>query len=185
MDPHLKKMPNVLCGHWRPQIGCSIYEHRPQTCRGHHCAWLQLPQFDDSWRPDLSNIYIELKADPPEHFKHILPDAPFAFKFTLMGELTPNWLGQLAITIAALVAGDVPVILAVAAPAEHFGSQMLLNPVLKQTAAEAGQPFMEVFALALHTLYSAPPQKIASDDIERTTVVPGQMIPDQVFGVQP
>lgn len=163
LDPALKKAPGVVCPNWKANIGCSIYEDRPRTCRGHFCAWRQLAQFDDSWRPDLSNIYIELKCDPPEHYRHVLPDAPFALKFTLLGDLAPHRLGQLATTIASLVENDVPVILAVAAPPEHFGCHMLLNPVLKPFAASVSQPFMEAFATALHTLLSTKPAKAVLD----------------------
>jgi hypothetical protein len=161
LDPELRKAPGVLCPNWKAGTGCTIYANRPQTCRGHFCAWRQLHQFDDSWRPDLSNIYIELKGDPPEHFRHALPDAQFAFKFTLLGDLAPQRLGLLATTIASLIANDVPVILAMAAPPEHLGCHILLNPGLKPHAAAVGPAFMEGFAKALHTLLTMPPEKVA------------------------
>lgn len=163
LDPALKKAPGVLCSHWQAEMGCSIYDHRPQTCRGHFCAWRRLSQFDESWRPDLSNVYIELKSDPPEHYRHVLPDAPFAFKFTLLGDLTPQRLGLLATTIASLIHNDVPVILAVAAPPEHLGCHLLLNPGLKPHAASFGPGFMEAFAKALHALLTTPPERAVLD----------------------
>ncbi len=160
-DPELKKPPGVLCGHCLPGAGCSIYQTRPKICREYFCGWLQLPNLDESWRPDLCNIFIELKPDPPEHYRHVLPDAPLAFKFTLLGDVKPDKLGELALSVASLVASDVPVIVAAAAPPNRFGPSILLNPALKSTAAEAGQPFMELFALALHTLLSTPPEQMA------------------------
>jgi hypothetical protein len=161
LDPALKKPPGVLCPNW--QDGCTIYETRPAPCRGHFCAWRQLPQLDDSWRPDLSNIYIELKDDPPEHFRHVLPQAPFALKFTLLSDLIPQRLGLLATMIASLIDHDVPVILAVAAPPEHLGCHMLLNPPLKPFAAAMGQPFLEGFAKVLLNLGAMPPEKVVMD----------------------
>lgn len=163
LDPALKKAPGVLCPNWRAGCGCSIYATRPQTCRGHFCAWRQLAQFDESWRPDLSNVYIELKSDPPEHYRHVLPDAPFAFKFTLLGDLAPQRMGLLAGTIASLIHNDVPVILAVTAPPEHLGCHMLLNPGLKPFAASFDGAFMEAFAKALHALLTMPPEKAVLD----------------------
>ncbi len=163
LDPALKKAPGVLCPNWRASTGCAIYEQRPQTCRGHFCAWRQLGQFDESWRPDLSNVYIELKSDPPEHYRHVLPDAPFAFKFTLLGDLAPHRLGLLATTIASLISENVPVILAIAAPPEHLGCHMLLNLGLKPLASNFGNEFMEGFAKALYTLLNTPPQKAVID----------------------
>jgi hypothetical protein len=159
LDQALKKPPGVLCPNWGAEVGCTIYEQRPVSCRGHFCAWRQLTQFDDSWRPDISNVYIELKDDPPEHFRHVLPNAPFAFRFVLLGELIPQRLGLLATTIAALIDHDVPVILAVAAPPEYLGCHMLLNPNLKPVAAACGREFMEGFATALHTCLTMPPEK--------------------------
>lgn len=163
LDNELTKPPGILCGFWKAGRGCMIYETRPEPCRGHVCAWLQLDQFDQSWRPDLSNIYIELKPDPPEHFHDAFPDAPFAFRFTVVGDLAPQRLGLLAATIASLVDSDIPVILAVPAPPEHVGCHMLLNPVLKPSAAKFGREYMECFAKALHTLLATPPERIVID----------------------
>lgn len=162
LDPELTKPSGVLCSHWKSEKGCSIYEQRSRTCRGHFCGWHVVPQFDDSWRPDRSNIYIELKEDPPEHFRHVLPDARFAFKFTVLGELTAERLGLLAITVGSLIAQDVPVILANAAPPGFLDWYMLLNPQLKPHAAALGRPFMEGFAKVLHVLTTTPPEKIAA-----------------------
>ena len=157
----LKKPPGVLCPHCRTNEGCTIYEDRPGTCRSHFCAWRLLPQFDESWRPDLSNIYIELKGDPPEHFRHVLPEATFAFKFTILAGLDAARLESLATAVAGLVEYDLPVILAVAAPPEHLGCRMLLNPSLKPFAADAGQAFFEAFAAALHSCSDFTPVKAA------------------------
>lgn len=161
LDPEFKKPPGILCGFWKG--GCRTYETRPQTCRGHYCAWRQLAQFDESWRPDLSGVYIELKPDPPEHFRHVFPNAPFALRFTLLGELAPERLGLLATTIAALICNDVPVVLALTAPPEHLGCYMLLNEHLKPFAADLGQPFMVGFAKALYALQEMKPEKVVVD----------------------
>lgn len=163
LEPELKKAPGVLCPHCRETAGCTIYETRPATCRTHFCAWRLLHQFADDWRPDLSNVYIEIKGDPPEHFHHLLPNASFALKFTLLGELNPLRLGLLATTIASLIDHDLPVILAVAAPPEHLGCHMLLNETLKPYAAECGREFFQAFAKALHACSDFEPLKAAID----------------------
>ena len=167
IDPAFNKSPGILCTNWKAEVGCLIYSERPESCRGHFCAWRQLEQFDDSWRPDISNVYIELKGDPPEHFHHELPNALFAFRFTLLGELTTPRMGQLASVIASLINSDVPVILAVAAPPEHFGCHMLLNPGLKPHAAAFGREFMEGIARALRTLLDTPPKPVVFDRVRR------------------
>lgn len=161
LDPALRKAPGVRCPNCLQQGGCGIYETRPETCRGHYCAWRCLAQFDESWRPDLSKVYIELKSDPPEKYRHEFPDAPFAIRFTLLGDLDPPRLGLLATTIASLVQSDVPVILSIAPPPGHLGSRILLNKGLKPFATNPGLPFLEAFAKALHTLQATPPEKVA------------------------
>ncbi len=163
IDPELKKLPGVLCSHWTAGTGCSIYERRPETCVGHHCGWRRLGQLDESWRPDGSNIYIELKGDPPEHFRHALPNAVFCFRFTLLDAIAPQQLGLLATTIASLIDHDVPVVLALAVPPEHLSSHILLNPKLKLHAAACDEAFQEGFAKAIMTLMQVPPEKAVLD----------------------
>jgi hypothetical protein len=52
----LEKPPGLLCSHFHG--GCSIYEDRPDACRGFHCLWLKserlTPQarMGPHWRPD-------------------------------------------------------------------------------------------------------------------------------------
>lgn len=158
IDPQLTKMPGILCSHWAG--GCSIYERRPKTCVGHHCGWRHLGHLDESWRPDVSKIYIELKSDPPEHFRHELPNAPFCFRFTLLDDVPPEQLERLGVTIAGLIEHDVPVILAVAAPPEHMSCHILLNAKLKPYAAACGPAFKEGFARAIMAILQMPPEKV-------------------------
>ena len=73
-----------------------------------------LDWFDDGWRPDLSNVYIEVKQEPPERYRHVLPDAPFAFKFTLLGDLTAERMDLLNLAAAGLIEYDFPVIVSIA-----------------------------------------------------------------------
>lgn len=161
--PALKKPPGVLCGHWSAGTGCTIYEQRPGPCRSHFCAWRLFDQFDDSWRPDLSNIYAEVKNDPPERFRDVLPDATFAFKFTLLGKVSAHRWAPFITTIASLIDKDVPVILAVAAPPGHLGGYKLLNPDLKPLAATAGEEFTEKFLQVLQSVMDVPPALVPLD----------------------
>lgn len=161
MEPTLKKPPGVLCSHWAG--GCTIYEDRPGPCRGHFCAWRRIEQLDDSWRPDLMNVYAEVKTEPHERFRHVLPDAPFALKFTVLGALDRPRLDKLMATLATLIANDVPVILAVAAPAKHMGGYRLLNPDLKELAVNLDARFPVRFAKILQELRDTPPVRVPVD----------------------
>ncbi len=57
--PDIQKEAGVTCRHCAS--GCAIYETRPQLCRDFHCGWRQLPILDDSWRPDLSGVFVEIE----------------------------------------------------------------------------------------------------------------------------
>ena len=50
----LDKPLNTPCVHLA-QIGCGIYESRPQSCRDYDCAWLH-GHFADEHRPDKTGI---------------------------------------------------------------------------------------------------------------------------------
>jgi hypothetical protein len=54
--PHLTKPPNTKCQHCVPGKGCTIYERRPDTCRGFYCQWLVNPQLDDLLYPLTAKI---------------------------------------------------------------------------------------------------------------------------------
>lgn len=57
-DPALQKPTNLLCPHCVQDAGCSVYESRPQPCRGWYCCWRMLDFLSDDWRPDKSGIVI-------------------------------------------------------------------------------------------------------------------------------
>ena len=42
------------------KAGCSIYQDRPESCRGYECAWLQ-GMFGEDVRPDKCGIVVEMQ----------------------------------------------------------------------------------------------------------------------------
>jgi hypothetical protein len=68
-EPELQKPGGVTCGNCRENAGCTIYATRPKVCRTWFCCWRIMAEFDDSWRPDKSNILITLETAniPPEY----------------------------------------------------------------------------------------------------------------------
>lgn len=60
-EPELQKLADVPCVNIRPQGGCSIYEKRPDVCKGWTCGWLNLDRLSDSLRPDKSNLLIKIE----------------------------------------------------------------------------------------------------------------------------
>lgn len=59
-EPTIKKPQDVPCSKLTSCGGCSIYESRPDVCRNWYCAWRVMPQLDDSWRPDRSEIMLRI-----------------------------------------------------------------------------------------------------------------------------
>ncbi len=78
--PELKKTPNQNCINLKSEGGCSLYPEWPPVCQKWYCAWRNLSDLDDSWRPDRINILIEFAR---ENFP-----APFTkrvgFRFTIL-----------------------------------------------------------------------------------------------------
>ncbi len=62
----MAKLPGVLCEHCDAGKGCSIYDARPKICRTYHCLWRSLPEMDEAWRPDRSDVLMIPAAVPPE-----------------------------------------------------------------------------------------------------------------------
>jgi hypothetical protein len=149
VDRTFKKLPGVLCPHWAQSCGCTIYETRPGTCRGHYCGWRLLPQLDESWRPDKSNIYISVTPKRPEDLSGENPDGPQSFVFTVTGELSAKHLVELINIIRSLLEKNIPAVLRAAAPAGKLRLGLSLNPLLKPFAAKADTEFIEAFAQVL------------------------------------
>ena len=61
-DKDLKKLAGTPCIHLCEE-GCSIYTGRPETCRNWYCGWRYMPQLNEDWRPDKSDILIRLTED--------------------------------------------------------------------------------------------------------------------------
>ena len=54
----MRKLPGVVCENCTGG-GCAIYDRRPRVCRDYHCLWRELPNLDESWRPDLCGVLIQ------------------------------------------------------------------------------------------------------------------------------
>lgn len=57
----LAKPQNVLCTHCRINVGCTIYEARPDECRAYTCEWLRGTLSKED-RPDMSGIVVDVAA---------------------------------------------------------------------------------------------------------------------------
>lgn len=60
--PELNKTANIQCSNCND--GCTIYNERPNSCRGYRCEWLN-GHLDEEMRPDISHVVIEKLPEVP------------------------------------------------------------------------------------------------------------------------
>jgi hypothetical protein len=154
-DPELKKPPGILCVHC-VQEGCGIYETRPLACRVWFCGWRQMPQLDDSWRPDRCEILISgagqnIPAGYPRE----------GLTFELVGSLDKITWPSFVQAISALIANSVPVFLSVRGAPGYVSGHVFLNDELSGVIA-LGDPEKIVHMLrgALKACVDIPKTKV-------------------------
>ena len=54
----LEKPRGVWCTKCDQKRGCTIYETRPDPCRGFYCGYLRLPDLDERWKPAKAKFLI-------------------------------------------------------------------------------------------------------------------------------
>jgi uncharacterized cysteine cluster protein YcgN (CxxCxxCC family) len=60
------KPENVWCKDCRPSdLGCSIYDRRPDYCRGYSCLWPVHPDVRDHWKPSQSKMVMTVQEPWP------------------------------------------------------------------------------------------------------------------------
>jgi len=55
--------PTEYCKYCTPEIGCNIYDERPESCRIFECAWKQMEKAHIDLRPDKCNVLFEKWSD--------------------------------------------------------------------------------------------------------------------------
>ena len=115
--PDIQKDAGVTCRHCTAH-GCGIYETRPSLCRDYHCGWRQLAVLDDSWRPDRSQVFVELE-----------PHANgTAISLVLLGNplktVRQPWFIDF---VATGVRGNLPLMLGILGPLGRQGASLELN----------------------------------------------------------
>jgi hypothetical protein len=124
-DPELQKAQGHRCRHANRDNSCGIYATRPQTCRTFYCGWRYLKWMHESMRPDKSDVLVRLrgaisKVDGTRHL---------GVEFMLLTGAALKAEG-LAESVAAAVAADVPVFLAIPGRPGYTAAQARINEVL-------------------------------------------------------
>jgi len=115
--PDIQKDAGVTCRYCTGK-GCAIYETRPALCRDYHCGWRQLSVLDDSWRPDRSQVFVELEPH----------EGGTAISLVLLGNplktVRQPWFIDF---IATGVRGNLPLMLGIPGPPGRQGASLKLN----------------------------------------------------------
>lgn len=76
----LAKPPYTGCVHARAGGGCQIYGSHPVDCQDFRCAWLDMPDLDETWRPDRAGFLLRVEMDAQLLCVDVDPDRPEAWR---------------------------------------------------------------------------------------------------------
>jgi hypothetical protein len=124
-DPELQKPQGHRCRHANRDNSCGIYTTRPQTCRTFHCGWRYLKWIREPLRPDQSDVLVRLRGEisKVDGTRHL------GVEFMLLSAAALKADG-LAESVAAAIAANVPVFLAIPGRPGYTAAQVRINEVL-------------------------------------------------------
>lgn len=76
----IEKPRGVWCSHCDRSRGCTIYESRPDPCRGFHCGYLRIGHLDERWKPSRAKFLINYEESAKRIAIHVDPDRPDAWR---------------------------------------------------------------------------------------------------------
>ena len=127
--PEVQKTSGSLCKNC-VDGGCTIYETRYAVCRSFHCAWRQIADLDESWRPDRSGVFLDYQ----------LLNGVTGLSLMLVGNpLKTVRQGWFVDYVQRAVRDGVPLVLALPGPIGMRSAKALLNNDEMRHAA-AGSP---------------------------------------------
>ncbi len=134
-DPELQKPQGYRCRNLVRNVGCGIYETRPETCRAYYCGWRRLKWIQAAMRPDVSRVLVRMQFERP------VADQPvrLGVVFVLLEPASLKAEG-LAESVAAAVAGDVAVYVSVPGPPGYTSGQARMNDVLQHAVLTRDKP---------------------------------------------
>jgi hypothetical protein len=113
-----------------------------------------MADYDETWRPDLSNVYIKLAQQLPPELAALFPTAEGCVVLTMMGPLDASHTAQLTDKVAVLIATGVPVYLVAAAPPDCVRKGLPLNPLLQRYVGQSA--FADGLAIVLEACAGLP-----------------------------
>ena len=134
-DPELQKLQGYRCRNAQKDNSCAIYDTRPDTCRTFFCGWRQLKWVRETLRPDISGVLVRRHNE--------VSTATGAVRAGVMVTLLDRRALKaegLAETVAAAVAGDIPVFLHIPGPPGRTSATVKINDALAHAVATKDKP---------------------------------------------
>jgi hypothetical protein len=157
--PELKKPPGILCTHCMVGKGCGIYETRPPVCQAWFCGWRQMPNLDDEWRPDRSEILVT--AALQDHIPAGYPREGLTFE--LIGSRDRVAWPPFVQAVRAMAEHNIPIFLSVRGAPGYVSGNIFLND--KLSPAMSDRQIVERLQAALKACVELPKKKIEFDDM--------------------
>ena len=76
----LEKPRGTWCTHCDQKRGCTIYDKRPDPCRGFYCGYLRLADLDECWKPAKAKFLINYEDKANRIVIHADPARPDAWR---------------------------------------------------------------------------------------------------------
>jgi hypothetical protein len=76
----LDKPRGVWCSKCDHKRGCTVYETRPEPCRGFYCGYLRLADLDDNWKPAKAKFLINYEDAANRIVIHVDEARPNAWR---------------------------------------------------------------------------------------------------------
>lgn len=87
----LEKPRGTWCSHCAQKRGCTIYDARPDPCRGFHCGYLRLAYLDDRWKPAKAKFLINYEDAAKRIVIHVDPARPDAWRVEPYYKTIKQW----------------------------------------------------------------------------------------------
>jgi hypothetical protein len=135
----LQKPANTLCSHCVEGRGCTVYDVRPDVCRGFFCGWFFVPELSPAWHPSESGVIIRVE--------HIGADTVTL----LVLRLSPFLLSEdFAGMVGAWVEQGLGVEFERVGPPGHLPAKMRMNELLEEAVrARDLREMHKIFAWSL------------------------------------